>query len=176
MDAPRTNPREALKPSLLFFMGAIYQNSVVYNEARKAAQASGKGLLNAGCKKSFTELSDVNLDIVPRKAPNFVQGDIQNLYMFKDKQFGAAYAAHVLEHVDDPEKALRELHRVADEVFVITPLPLWPWTWFHPEHKWILWGTRKICRVPGAFRIIAKWEFDLVGHIASLFKSRNGFH
>ena len=70
--------------------------------------------------------------------------DIQNLWMLKNNQFGAVYASHVLEHVEDPNAALRELHRIAENVFVITPLPLWPSAWPDPDHKWFFWGTKKI--------------------------------
>jgi len=137
-----------LKPALLFFLAAFGYRRPFFDEAKKAARMVGKPLLNAGCKSAYTELSDINLDIVPREVPNFVRGDIQDLKMFTDKQFGAAYASHVLEHVEDPEAALRELHRVANHVFIIMPFPLWPWAWFHPDHKWIFWGTKKICRNP----------------------------
>jgi SAM-dependent methyltransferase len=139
-----------VKRGFAFFLAGIGYNRLVFNEARKSADAFGKPLLNVGCKKVFTALSDVNLDIVPRQAPHFVQGDIQNLHMFRDKQFGAIYAAHVLEHVDDPDRALLELHRVAETVYVITPLPVYPWSWLHPQHKWILWGTKRLCRIPWA--------------------------
>jgi len=57
---------------------------------------------------------------------------------FKDKEFGACVASHVLEHVDDPERALEECHRVADRVWIITP----PWwdvgTWLTPTHRWTI--------------------------------------
>ncbi len=137
---------------LIFLWGALALNRFVFREARKAARARGKHLLNVGCKGRFTTQSDVNLDIVPRNVPRFVQGDIQDLHIFRDKQFGAVYAAHVLEHVDDPDRALKELRRVSHNVFVITPLPIFPWVWLHPEHKWIMWGTRKLCRVPRPLR------------------------
>ena len=137
-----------LRHALAFLMAAFGYNGMVFREAKRTAEIIGKPLLNVGCKRAYTDSSDINLDIVPREVPRFICGDIQNLIMFDDKQFGAAYASHVLEHVDDPDTALRELHRVDDNVFVITPIPLWPWAWFHPDHKWILWGTRKVCRTP----------------------------
>ncbi len=121
-------------------------NGLVFRKAKRAAQSCGKPLLNAGCKSVHVESSDVNLDIVARDVPHFVRGDIQNLEMFTDKQFGAVYASHVLEHVEDPDVALGELHRIAEHVFVITPLPFLPWAWLHPGHKWILWGRKKLCR------------------------------
>jgi SAM-dependent methyltransferase len=40
---------------------------------------------------------------------------------FADKEFDFAYCSHVLEHVDDPERACRELMRVARRGFVETP-------------------------------------------------------
>lgn len=123
-------------------------NGLVFRKAKRAAESRGKPLLNAGCKSVYAELSDVNLDIVARDVPRFVRGDIQNLKMFADKEFGAVYASHVLEHVGDPDAAVAELHRIAEHVFVITPLPFLPWAWFHPGHKWILWGTRELCRNP----------------------------
>lgn len=134
-------------------LAAAGYNGLIFSEAKKAAEVSGKPLLNVGCKQAYTETSDINLDIVSRNVPRFMHGDIQNLNMFGYKQFGAVYASHVLEHIEDPDTALRELHRVAEKVFVITPLPIWPWAWLHPDHKWILWRTRKVCRVPHFLRL-----------------------
>ncbi len=144
----KPNAPSGLYWGLALFLSALGYNGLIFRQARRSAHSAGKLLLNAGCKRAYTRASDVNLDILPRNAPNFVRGDIQNLHMFSDKQFGAVYAAHVLEHVDNPEQAMKELHRIADRVFTITPLPIWPWTWLHPEHKWIFWGTRKICHAP----------------------------
>ena len=50
---------------------------------------------------------------------------------------GAAFCSHVIEHVDDPEKAMKELHRVADSVFVCTPEWWDPTTYFWPGHKYV---------------------------------------
>ena len=145
--SPKLRQRR-LRHALASLIAAFGYNGLVFREAKRTAEIAGKPLLNVGCKRSYTDDSDINLDIVPRKVPRFIRGDIQNLSMFDDKQFGAAYASHVLEHVDDPDAALSELYRVAERVFVITPLPVYPGAWFHPEHKWVFWGTRKICRIP----------------------------
>ena len=133
---------------LAHILAALGYNRLIFNEAKSAARTVNKPLLNAGCKTVFTDSSDINLDIVPRDVPRFILGDIQDLNMFRNKQIGAVYASHVLEHVEDPDAALQELHRVADNVFVITPLPIFPWTWLHPDHKWIMWDTTRICRLP----------------------------
>lgn len=137
-----------MKEFLKWFCVAFGYKRPILNEARKVATQVGKPLLNAGCGSAYTETSDVNLDIAIKAVPNFVRGDIQNLWMFRNKQFGAVYASHVLEHVENPEAALREFNRVAENVFVITPLPLCPSAWLDPDHKWIFFGSKKICRIP----------------------------
>ena len=139
---------------ILYFLAV---RAFQYNEreqsslkARSLADALGKPLLNAGCggeswhfsAPAISRRSDVNMDIVPRNAPNFVMGDVQDMAMFSDKQFGVAFCSHVLEHVDNPEKALRELHRVADYVVFLTP-GWWDLaTYFNPDHKWVLKGDQ----------------------------------
>jgi len=136
------------KRFLIYLVAAFGYKRTVFNLARKAARKAGKPLLNAGCGSKFTDLSDVNLDIVPREVPHFFNGDIQKLSQFKDKQFGAVYASHVVEHVEDFDSALKELDRVAENVYVITPFPLWPSAWLCPSHKWIVWRGKRIARTP----------------------------
>ena len=137
-----------IKRVLFYFVAAFGYKRPIFNLAKLAASKVGKPLLNAGCGSKFTDLSDVNLDIVSKEVPHFVKGDIQNLFMFKDKQFGAVYASHVVEHVEDVDAALRELDRVAENVYVITPFPLWPSAWLCPSHIWILWRGKSIVRTP----------------------------
>ena len=151
-----------LKRALIYFVAAFGYRRLIFNQAKKAARISGKPLLNAGCGYAYTELSDVNLDIVPRKVPNFACGDIQELSMFQNKQFGAVYASHVLEHVEDPAAALQELNRVAEDVFIITPFPLSPTAWFWPDHKWVLWRGKRIARIPHFVRGIGHRAEQLV--------------
>jgi len=108
----------------------------VFKEARDYANSVGKRVLNAGCG-SLPPYGDVNLDIERRSVPNFVQGNIEHM-PFSDKEFGACVVSHVLEHTDDPRKALSECRRVADRVWVINP-PLWDvGTWLTPTHKWLV--------------------------------------
>ena len=137
-----------LKRVLLYFVAAFGYKRPIFNLAKLAARKADKPLLNAGCGLKFTDLSDVNLDIVSKEVPHFVKGDIQNLSMFKDKQFGAVYASHVVEHVEDVDAALQELNRVAENVYVITPFPLWPSAWVCPNHTRILWRGKSIARTP----------------------------
>ena len=144
------------------FVARIYTafgyKRLVFQQAKTTARLARKPLLNAGCGNAYIEQSDVNIDKVPKEAANFVRGDIQNMWMFRDKQFGAVYASHVLEHVENPDAALKELHRVADNVFVITPLPLWPAAWLGSGHRWIFWKRKPVCKIPSSIM----WVVDTI--------------
>jgi hypothetical protein len=159
---------EQLKRILLYFVAAFGYKRPIFNLAKQKANEVGKPLLNAGCGSKFTGLSDVNLDIVSKEVPNFVKGDIQNLLMFRDKQFGAVYASHVVEHVEDVDSAMRELDRVAENVYVITPFPLWPSAWACPSHRWILWRGKGIAKTPHNY---AK---DIIYNIKQLLSRKDG--
>jgi SAM-dependent methyltransferase len=50
----------------------------------------------------------------------FTQADVQNL-PFEDKSFDFVYCSHVLEHVEDPAKALSEISRVGKRGFIEVP-------------------------------------------------------
>lgn len=59
---------------------------------------------------------------------------------YPDQTFGAAFASHVLEHlptVADAKQALKELYRVANEVFIAAPSRQSFIAWLHPDHH--LW-------------------------------------
>jgi len=122
-----------------WLIGRVYQQvekQKAFNEAYAYAEQVKKPVLNAGCG-SLPPYGDVNLDVVPKSVPNFVLGDIEDM-PFEDKEFASCVASHVLEHTNDPEKALRECERVADRVWIIEP-PLWDsGTWLTPTHKWLV--------------------------------------
>lgn len=115
---------------------------VVASEARKYCDSVGKPLLNLACNK--TSYGDVNCDISYQEVENFQICDATNLSQFKDKEFGAVFASHILEHLDDPNKALEEWNRVADKVYILTPSWFNMWAWAQPEHKWMFIGDEKI--------------------------------
>jgi ubiquinone/menaquinone biosynthesis C-methylase UbiE len=146
-------------PIAMYGLGAyvadvITRPELVAKRARRAANRRGKPLLNVGAGTpgssvrvlvmGQTNWGDINCDLAgtgrpgPRPRRDHVyQADVQRL-PFRNKQFGAVIASHVLEHVPRPDVALCELERVADEVFVICP-PWWaPHTWLHPGHQWYL--------------------------------------
>jgi radical SAM superfamily enzyme YgiQ (UPF0313 family)/ubiquinone/menaquinone biosynthesis C-methylase UbiE len=64
--------------------------------------------------------------------------DIEDL-PFSDKEFDFVYCSHVLEHVNDPQKACSELMRVAKRGYIETPTrgkDLWLNTAEISNHKW----------------------------------------
>ena len=122
-------------------------------EARKArayADARKKPLLNVGAGTGRSALfgetlyGDVNLDVAAPKTraskDRVVYGDAADLSEYPDGCFGAVLASHVLEHLEDPDRALREWLRVvggdARALFVVTPSWWAPHTWLHPGHRY----------------------------------------
>ena len=69
---------------------------------------------------------------------NHVRASVESLPMFRDKQFGAAFCSHVLEHVNQPQRALAELRRVADHVWISYPRPWRIATYLIPGHTWLI--------------------------------------
>ncbi len=59
---------------------------------------------------------------------NDVKGDLLNL-PFEDESIGTIFCTEVLEHVTDPFRAVREMHRVLrpEGSLLITSPFLWPW-------------------------------------------------
>jgi len=107
--------------------------------------AGGKGIINigAGPHRSFRAqviARDpevlVNVDMAVDGMANLIQLDIEREPLpFADKQFGCAFASHILEHLDNWEFALNEMVRVADYVVIVLPDPVYFSGWLSPEHK-----------------------------------------
>ncbi len=100
-----------------------------YNQARAYADSVGKPLLVVGMKRHFYQPpdGDVTADIDPRveEIPGGVWADERDL-PFSNKEFGAVYNAHTLEHMssaEDVEKAINECLRVADVGVFLAPSP-----------------------------------------------------
>lgn len=80
-----------------------------------------KSVLDAGCGSNegynFKPYSKANvfLDIESpsKKIENFIVGDVSHM-PFRDAVFEEVYCSHVLEHINNPLDALRELIRVCD--------------------------------------------------------------
>lgn len=69
----------------------------------------------------------------------FVQADITEL-PFEDKSFDYVYCAHVLEHIEDIEKALKEIQRIGKKGFIEVPTKMsdtiFNYTRLKHFHKW----------------------------------------
>ena len=68
--------------------------------------------------------ADVSIDIqkphAKYKIPNLILADAQHL-PFQNDVFTHAFCSHVIEHVDDPFKMLKEAMRVASHIKIICP-------------------------------------------------------
>jgi len=134
-----------------YLADVVCRPNAIAKVARAAARSKGKPLLNVGAGTPSSSLrvalfgdtswGDINVDLAatrqwrPGLTSGVFYGDVHSL-PFPDGMFGAAIASHVIEHVDDPQKALKELCRVADVVFVVWPAWWAPHTWLHPGHQW----------------------------------------
>ena len=99
-------------------------------------------ILNAACKEDPAKLGvtygAINLDVWDEckqsnvkfaTLPNFVQGDVCDMHMFKDGHFGTVVLGEFLEHcvVGAARRALNEVRRVlADDGTVALTFPLDP--------------------------------------------------
>ncbi len=117
--------------------------------ARGYADRTGKPLLTfvrpmgSTLKSMFTEslaMGDVNLHPSARPGSptrgRVVQGNPWRLPV-RNRAFGAVFSHDVLEHLDRPDLALAEWHRIADKVFVVVPAWWSPEAWFA---KWYIDG------------------------------------
>lgn len=135
-----------------YVVDVLVRPKLIANQAIKSAALSGKPVINVGAGTPGSSLrslllgpttwGDVNVDIaadrsIPPGRGRVSFGDAHSL-PYPDKHFGSLIASHVLEHMDDPDKALREFHRVADKVYVIVPQWWCPHTWLHPGHQWFI--------------------------------------
>ena len=87
---------------------------------------------------------DLCVDIDPDSCAGcpYQDADITDL-PFEDKEFGAVFCSHVLEHMPDVQaiqSAWSELPRVADTVFICVPVKALIVHWLVPDHY--LWVTQ----------------------------------
>ena len=101
---------------------------------------------------------DVSLDIDPRAlegSPCGVVADVRRI-PFADKSFGAVFVSHLLEHlptVGDARRALDEINRVAEAVFIVYPLRQSISGWIIPDHHLWVWqkGNRTYLKQRGMY-------------------------
>lgn len=65
----------------------------------------------------------------------FIEGDVEKL-PFKDKVFDFVFCSHLLEHVENPDKAIAELTRVAKRGYIEVPYGIVDLLKPFPPHLW----------------------------------------
>ncbi len=117
------------------YFGYICINAVTQkaDALELALELSGnKGIVNlgAGCERdgwaaTVCQLPQVWVNVdMEGTGPNMYYADLEIARLpFQDKQFGVAFASHVLEHLDNWQGALDEWTRIADHTVVIVPSP-----------------------------------------------------
>jgi SAM-dependent methyltransferase len=124
----------------LLFTKQRKEKEVAFERAKEIRKITGKPIINVGCgnTKPFVEESDVNIDKVYRNVPNFVLCDIEKGIPFPDKYFGVAFCSHVIEHLNDPIKGIKEIERVSDYQIYVIPKNYDVINFLTPFHKWIV--------------------------------------
>ena len=98
------------------------------NKVNKKSKIVEIGCANGEVFKDYPNATRVDIDEW-HSVENFVKADAQDL-PFKDKEFDVAILGEVLEHIEDPELAIREAIRVANRVIITVPLEQ---EWHHPS-------------------------------------------
>lgn len=87
----------------------------------------------------------------------FFLGDLEHLPFPQGEVFDFLYASHVFEHVNDPQKAVSEINRVATRGYIETPSPLReqlacpiPFDQAQDFHTLFCWST------PGTLHVVMK--------------------
>jgi len=140
---------------LIVWQGEIRDKNRKYEAASACALQKGKPLFIAGGPWGTKQIrhwlkvpahgsGDVCLDIERCAIGNHPCGVIASVthIPFSDKSFGAAFASHLLEHLPDidyAEKALSELNRVAEAVFIAYPSMQSIAGWIHRDHHLWIW-------------------------------------
>ena len=91
--------------------------------------------LNLGCGE-FKKNGYINLDMNKKVKPDVVHNLNKFPYPFKDNYFDLVEASHVLEHVEDPFKVMKELHRIMKHNgTLIIRVPHFSRGFTHADHK-----------------------------------------
>lgn len=88
------------------------------------------------CERFVADSTERNAE-PPRVDRPFVVGDIYHL-PFRDRSVDFVICTHVLEHLEDPLRAIAELTRVAPRGYVETPSAVWERLHSFPFHRWFI--------------------------------------
>jgi len=81
-------------------------------------------VLDIGCGTRKIEPDAIGIDMSPDSAADHVWNLDEYPWPLADRQFARIHMSHVIEHLEDPIRAMAEVHRVADDgadVFIVTP-------------------------------------------------------
>lgn len=124
-----------------------YESVLAYVEAGMKVLDAGCGdgvlslmMLEKGAEVVGVDLSSPNIDSAKKRAGResvqFVLGDVENL-PFPDNSFDLVVSSHVLEHLPDFDKGLREVMRVTKKrAIVAIPTVLNPCSWVQVGGGW----------------------------------------
>lgn len=91
--------------------------------------------LNLGCGE-FKKEGFINVDIRPETKPEVVWDLNKFPYPFETGEFELIEADHVIEHLNDPFGAMKELHRILkDGGKLIVRVPHFSRGFTHPDHR-----------------------------------------
>ncbi|HUU87632.1 MAG TPA: class I SAM-dependent methyltransferase [Candidatus Glassbacteria bacterium] len=79
----------------------------------------------------------------PEVSNRFVKTAMEDMPMFKDKEFDYAYSHHVLEHVQDPNKACAEMVRIAKAGILYFPTVEIDILIGRHDHNWLIFPDYK---------------------------------
>ncbi len=177
LDPPLSTTTYAVRAPLVRWLAA---------EARLAHEALGPyRLLDVGCgEKPYRELfapyvsEHVGVDAVENPAAD-LRGPIEALPV-EDGSFDVVLCAQVLEHVDDPVQAARELSRVTRSggrlllsthgVYVFHPAPSDHWRWTHTGLEKLLrdtgdWASVRVTAGAGTASTLAMLNAIYLEHL-----------
>ena len=95
-------------------------------------------VLDIGCGTRKIELEAIGIDVSPDSAADKVWNLDVYPWPLDGSQFTRIHMSHVIEHLDDPMRAMAEVHRIARDgadVFVVTPHFSSHNSYVDPTHK-----------------------------------------
>lgn len=86
----------------------------------------------------------IDITRIEQTGRKFICADFENL-PFESKEFDLAYSRHVVEHLEHPEKALKEMQRIAKKGIIMCPSIFAENIYGRTYHKWeITWRDNLI--------------------------------
>ena len=153
--------KEKIKSSFLYknyikvrnTMHIQYEFSPEYQMAQRLIEGA-KNMVDLGCgtnphphaswavdkyieplHREFGGNKTIDIGGIEAQGIKFVEADFENL-PFIDKAFDVAYSHHVVEHLDNPEKGLCEMQRVAKSGIIMCPSIFAEYMFSRKYHKW----------------------------------------